>query len=155
MYYILWNDKDTIMKCTIFCDTMNARLWNVQCSVMDKGTIMKCTIFCETIKTRLWNVQYSVMDKGTIMKSTIFCDSCIHRITEYCTFHNRVFVIFTLLWYCGQSSWLQIQTPGFDSRRYQILWEVAALEQGPRKHFSRSISFLPMKQRAKRKLRFE
>jgi hypothetical protein len=31
----------------------------------------------------------------------------------------------------GQSSWLQIQRPGFDSRRYQIFWEVVGLERGP------------------------
>jgi hypothetical protein len=30
----------------------------------------------------------------------------------------------------GQSSWLQIQRSGFDSRRYQILWEVVGLERG-------------------------
>jgi hypothetical protein len=31
----------------------------------------------------------------------------------------------------GQSSWLQIQRSGFDSRRYQISWEVVGLEQIP------------------------
>jgi hypothetical protein len=31
----------------------------------------------------------------------------------------------------GQSSWLQIQRSGFDSRRYQIFWEVVGLERGP------------------------
>jgi hypothetical protein len=35
------------------------------------------------------------------------------------------------LWSSGQSSWLQIQRPGFDSRRYQIFWEVVGLEWGP------------------------
>jgi hypothetical protein len=35
------------------------------------------------------------------------------------------------LWSNGQSSWLQIQRSGFDSRHYQIFWEVAALELGP------------------------
>jgi hypothetical protein len=35
------------------------------------------------------------------------------------------------LWSSGQSSWLQIQRSGFDSRRYQIFWEVVGLEQGP------------------------
>jgi hypothetical protein len=28
------------------------------------------------------------------------------------------------LWSSGQSSWLQIQSSGFDSRRYQIFWEL-------------------------------
>jgi hypothetical protein len=34
------------------------------------------------------------------------------------------------LWSRGQSSWLQIQRPGFDSRCYQIFWEVVGLEWG-------------------------
>jgi hypothetical protein len=32
---------------------------------------------------------------------------------------------------CGQGFWLQIQKCGFDSRRYQIFWEVVGLERGP------------------------
>jgi hypothetical protein len=35
------------------------------------------------------------------------------------------------LWSCGQSSWPQIQRSGFDSWRYQIIWEVVGLERGP------------------------
>jgi hypothetical protein len=36
------------------------------------------------------------------------------------------------LWSSGQSSWLQIQRSGLDSRRYQIFfWEVVGLERGP------------------------
>jgi hypothetical protein len=35
------------------------------------------------------------------------------------------------LWSSGQSSWLQIQRSGFDSRHYQIFWEVMGLERGP------------------------
>jgi hypothetical protein len=35
------------------------------------------------------------------------------------------------LWSSGQSSWLQIQRSGFDSRHYQIFWEVVGLERGP------------------------
>jgi hypothetical protein len=35
------------------------------------------------------------------------------------------------LWSSGQSSWLQIQRSGFDSRRYHIFREVVGLEQGP------------------------
>jgi hypothetical protein len=35
------------------------------------------------------------------------------------------------LWSSGQSSWLQIQRSGFDSRSYQILWEVVGLERSP------------------------
>jgi hypothetical protein len=35
------------------------------------------------------------------------------------------------LWSSGKSSWLQIQRHGFDSRCYQISWEVVNLERGP------------------------
>jgi hypothetical protein len=35
------------------------------------------------------------------------------------------------LYSSGQGSWLQIQRPGFDSRRFQIFWEVVGLEQDP------------------------
>jgi hypothetical protein len=35
------------------------------------------------------------------------------------------------LWSSGQRSWLQIQMSGFDSRRYQIFWEVVGLDRGP------------------------
>jgi hypothetical protein len=38
---------------------------------------------------------------------------------------------FWLLGCSGQSSWLQSQRPGFDSRRYQVFWEVVGLERGP------------------------
>jgi hypothetical protein len=35
------------------------------------------------------------------------------------------------LWSGGQSSWLQIQRPGFYSRHYQNFWEVVSMERGP------------------------
>jgi hypothetical protein len=35
------------------------------------------------------------------------------------------------LWSGSQSSWLQIRRSGFDSRRYQIFWELVDMERGP------------------------
>jgi hypothetical protein len=35
------------------------------------------------------------------------------------------------LWSSRQSSWLQTQRSGFDSRRYHISWEIVGLERGP------------------------
>jgi hypothetical protein len=35
------------------------------------------------------------------------------------------------LWSSGQSSWIEIQRSGFDSRHYQIFSEVVDLERGP------------------------
>jgi hypothetical protein len=37
----------------------------------------------------------------------------------------------SLLWSIGQSPWLQTQRSGFDSRRYQMFWEVVGLERCP------------------------
>jgi hypothetical protein len=34
------------------------------------------------------------------------------------------------LWSSGQTSWRQIQRSRFDSRRYQIFWEVVGVERG-------------------------
>jgi hypothetical protein len=43
----------------------------------------------------------------------------------------RIVIVVPLLWSSGQSSWLQIQRSRFDSRRYQIFWEVVGLERVP------------------------
>jgi hypothetical protein len=45
-----------------------------------------------------------------------------------------IYVVYHLtppLWSSGQSSWLKIQRSVFDSRRYQISWDVVCLERGP------------------------
>jgi hypothetical protein len=52
-----------------------------------------------------------------------------------------------LLWSSGQSSWLQIQRSGFDSRRYQIFWEVVGLERGPLSRVSTIEGLLQRKSR--------
>jgi hypothetical protein len=50
-----------------------------------------------------------------------------------------------LLWFSGQSSWLQIQRSWFDSQRYQISWEVVDLERGPLSHMSTNEELLERK----------
>jgi hypothetical protein len=47
------------------------------------------------------------------------------------TLDNLIEIGWPPLWSSGQSSWLQIQRSGFDSRRYQIFLEVLGLERGP------------------------
>jgi hypothetical protein len=44
---------------------------------------------------------------------------------------NCIVVGRTALWSNGQSSWLQIQRSGLDSRHYQIIWDLVGLERGP------------------------
>jgi hypothetical protein len=59
------------------------------------------------------------------------------------------FVLFCVvrppLWSSSQSSWLQVQRSGFDSRRYQIFWEVVGLQQGPFSLVSRIEALLETK----------
>jgi hypothetical protein len=53
--------------------------------------------------------------------------------------------IIMALWSSGQSSWLRIQRPGFDSQRYQIFREVVGLERGPLSHVSTTEELLDRK----------
>jgi hypothetical protein len=54
------------------------------------------------------------------------------RESSFCDFSDCVYWnVEPPLWCSGQSSWLHIQRSGFDSRRYQIFWEVLGLERGP------------------------
>jgi hypothetical protein len=41
------------------------------------------------------------------------------RIIFYC-YYSLIQIERPLMWFSGQSSWLQIQRPGFDSQHYQI-----------------------------------
>jgi hypothetical protein len=59
----------------------------------------------------------------------------IHAQPEWASYIRRMVTTIEFLfdiqlwrWFL---SWLQIQRPGFDSRRYQIFWEVVGLERGP------------------------
>jgi hypothetical protein len=45
----------------------------------------------------------------------------------------------------GQSSWLQIQKSGFDSKCYQIFWEVVGQEHGSLSHVSTTEELLERK----------
>jgi hypothetical protein len=48
----------------------------------------------------------------------------------YCSYF-KMLLYMPPLWSSGQSYWLQIQGSGYNSRRYQIFWEVVGLEWGP------------------------
>jgi hypothetical protein len=60
-------------------------------------------------------------------RTDMYCVSCEIRSEFICYVEESR----PPLWSSGQSSWLQIQRSGFDSRRYPIFWEVAGLERGP------------------------
>jgi hypothetical protein len=71
-------------------------------------------------------------------RATIFRGAVMERLcgeTEInmttAKFSSRIVITRPPLWSSGQSSWLQIQRSGFDSRHYQIFWEVVGLERGP------------------------
>jgi hypothetical protein len=77
-----------------------------------------------------------------LLGKCIYISSC--QITYPSAFHistyslNLAFTVQCLtqrpllpLWSSDQCSWLQIQRSGFDSRPYQIFWEVVGLKRGP------------------------
>jgi hypothetical protein len=51
-------------------------------------------------------------------------DKCLHTLT-------LLYISRPSLWSSGQSSWLRIQRSGFDSRHYQVFWEVVGQERDP------------------------
>jgi hypothetical protein len=59
--------------------------------------------------------------------------SHFHRICSISSCYDLILLWRNVrpLWCTCQSSWLQTQRSGFDSRRYQIFWEVVGLERGP------------------------
>jgi hypothetical protein len=94
-------------------------------------------------KLRNHSPQYFIQRLCTPSHKPLFCigyflgtqtDFMLHwlQITEY--IFNYLYLNCDRgppLWYSGQSPWLQIRRSGFDSRRYQIFWEVVGLERGP------------------------
>jgi hypothetical protein len=50
---------------------------------------------------------------------------------KYCFMICSVALLDRLCGLVVSSSWIQIQGSGFDSRRYEIFWEVVGLERGP------------------------
>jgi hypothetical protein len=56
--------------------------------------------------------------------------ACIYLAKIIFTTFAKIFYSWPPLWSSGQSSWLQIRRPGFDSRHYQKK-KVLGLERGP------------------------
>jgi hypothetical protein len=67
--------------------------------------------------------------------STHMPASCIMSVTSTEPLNGFFFMMLDVggppLWSSGQSSWLQIRRPGFDSRHYQKKKRVVGLELGP------------------------
>jgi hypothetical protein len=59
-------------------------------------------------------------------RTEMYCVSCEVRTEFMCYVEDSR----PPLWSSGQSSWLQIQRSGYDSRHHQIFW-VVGLERGP------------------------
>jgi hypothetical protein len=86
-----------------------------------------------------WEGKCTAWDPLSIIEC-LQIDSHVCIRTLLCSFWAaKIVFVFTVisypywppLWPSGQSYWLQIQGSGFDSRHYQIFWEVVSLERGP------------------------
>jgi hypothetical protein len=75
----------------------------------------------------------STGNAGNCMLSTqSICYISLREQNYFCKVPCKI----VFVWSSGQSSWLQIQKSRFDSRRYQIFWEVVVLERGSLSHVS-------------------
>jgi hypothetical protein len=65
-----------------------------------------------------------------MFQRNILIPSSLLKILQSYAFYLLSLFFGPPLWSIGQCSWLQLQRYGFDSRRYQIFWEVVCLELG-------------------------
>jgi hypothetical protein len=83
-------------------------------------------------KSSNWYILYiSSSGKNIIDISRLFHPCYIFRPYQPSLFGHRSKIWWPPLWSNGQSSWLQIQRFGFNSRRYYIFLEAVGLERGP------------------------
>jgi hypothetical protein len=100
---------------------------------------MKCTLRVILLKSGNELQVFSLSSLRDCNETFIFCISVTFILrVRTCYFHLLLFSSrATLLkgqptqWSSGQSSWLQIQSFGLDSRHYQIFWEVVGLKRSP------------------------
>jgi hypothetical protein len=106
----------------------NVRKMKVQVQIMKwkKSTLLKYTFFKNKYyrKNNSYKLYFPLLTSLQIRDFTYKCQSS--KDFKYAVTADR-----PPLWSSGQSSWLQIQRSEFDSRCYQIFWEVAGLERGP------------------------
>jgi hypothetical protein len=109
--------------CTFFTNPQGKRKFICNSAVYYKlGNIPSCWKFCLGRKN-------TFSDWVQVFPSYIGMGQNNGNSTD--TLHFSLLLWCWTAWSSGQSSWLQIQRSGFDSQRYQILWEVMGLERGP------------------------
>jgi hypothetical protein len=74
-----------------------------------------------TVHDAVLQLPVSVCRSGKLIYSFRLCAALVVVYSFY--FHYKYTLHGPPLWSSGQSSWLQIQRPGFDSRQYQIFWK--------------------------------
>jgi hypothetical protein len=119
----------------------------------------KCRRFCARIsehqQTRYWHIMEIQPQNFVVTVKTfrvcleILISGLVTKLIECINLTVLSFVLGSL-WSSGQSSWLQMQRSEFDSRRYQIFWEVVGLERGPPSLVSTTEELLERRSRGSR-----
>jgi hypothetical protein len=113
--------------------TDGAALLNVEASPMKCG--ISCLTFCltPTVVSETWFACMRIVLAGPETRRAFFSLRRSHQShpTRCHIITVRDTASWMPLWSSGQSPWLQIERSEFDSRRYQIFWEVVGLELGP------------------------
>jgi hypothetical protein len=132
------------LKCLAACETFNgpqfAENWILWKSLNRSNVTGRIA--------RHWDTDWTAsVDSNFVPRSEFYERHQMDSLTFSAYWHARHQILFSLckeggqqicwshwgspLSSSGQSSWLQIQRSGFDSRRYQLFWEVVGLERGP------------------------
>jgi hypothetical protein len=92
--------------------------------------LLLCALTAVTVLMVLQNTIELLVGVKALPLSTRVSQLLLNRQYTVLLFSFTVCTVRPPLWSSGQSSWLQIRRPGFDSRHYQKK-NVVALEQGP------------------------
>jgi hypothetical protein len=124
---VLTFQKHATVILSIFCNFFPLTYANQFC-ISTAYNVLSCKCVASNNVDRLCGLVVRVPGYITEM----YCVYCEER-TEYIYIYIYICYVEERppLWSSGQSFWLQMQRSGFDSRRYQIFWEIEGLVRCP------------------------
>jgi hypothetical protein len=130
-YFLLVTCLSIKMEAECHPETLvNLLVYRIISRYIQEESKYSCVVYFSRLHRSLW-LQVTLyicyrISYEEVLNSTVLYPYPSHTVFWECTLSH-----WPPLWSSVQSSWLQIQRSGFDSRRYQIFWELVVLERGP------------------------